>query len=81
MERVTIFHIVDGAKDMYIIDANHALASFPDEWSKTPYLTKEEQKAMKAQKEQEEADAYAREQALKGGTDTGGKSDKDSKAS
>lgn len=89
MDRIVIFHKVDGPKEMYLIDANHALASFPDEWSKTPYMSKDEQKALKAQKDQEDQDEYNREQALKNPSkvepvplpDLSGDGKKDSKAS
>lgn len=31
------YHVDDGPKEMYNVDANSAVARFPDEWSHTPW--------------------------------------------
>lgn len=36
-EMKVVHHIKDGAKEMYVIDANHAVANFPKEWSNEPW--------------------------------------------
>jgi len=33
----TVYHVKDGAAEMYVIDANNACATFPEEWSHEPW--------------------------------------------
>lgn len=35
--QTTAYHVVDGPKTMYLVDANAAASTYPDEWSMTPW--------------------------------------------
>ena len=50
MEMLTIYHVDQGPVSMYLIDANHALANHPDEWSKKEWPGKKSDEKKAADK-------------------------------
>ncbi|ARP64345.1 hypothetical protein A9K65_013850 [Mesorhizobium sp. WSM1497] len=72
----TIYHVKDGAKEMYDIDARAAVAQFPKEWSETAWPEKGSKPSKADQELQAASDALAdAEKAL-----ADAKSDDDKKA-
>lgn len=52
----TAFHYAQGPVEMYLIDANHAVGNFPDEWSFEPWTPEESEAAHRIQEEKYKRD-------------------------